>query len=122
LQENADNAEHAVYKFTKDQSKLHNYELEILIQQIMLGEQIIEFKGKVTGQRVLEVESPATETSLTQTGIVNGTQVSDMATFVGRPTSSGVFRGVGKGVIMARRSEIATFEGYGVGGLLLQEL
>jgi hypothetical protein len=81
----------------------------------MLGEQIIEFKGRVTGQRVLEVEGPVIETSLTQTGIVNGTQVNEMATFVGRPSSSGVLRGVGKAVIMAGGSEIVTFEGHGVG-------
>lgn len=81
----------------------------------MLGEQIIEFKGKITGQRVLEVEGPTTETSLTQTGKVNGIQVNEMATFVGGPTSGGVLRGVGRGVMMAGGSEVVTFEGYGVG-------
>ena len=42
-----------------------------------------------------------------------------MATFVGRPTSSGVLQGVGKGVIMAGGSEVVTFEGYGVGRVTL---
>jgi hypothetical protein len=82
---------------------------------MMLGEQIIQFKGKITGQRVLEVEGPTMETSLSQTGKVNGIQVNEMATFVGRPTSAGVLRGVGRGVIMAGGSEVVTFEGYGVG-------
>jgi hypothetical protein len=49
---------------------------------MMLGEQIIQFKGKITGQRVLEVEGPTMETSLSQTGKVNGIQVNEMATFV----------------------------------------
>jgi hypothetical protein len=84
----------------------------------MLGEQIIEFKGEITGQRVLEVEGPTMETSLTQTGKVKGIHVNEIATFVGRPTSGGVLRGVGRGVIMARGSEIVTFEGYGVGRVI----
>ncbi len=39
----------------------------------MLGEQIAEFKGKVTSQRVLDVEGPRMETSLSLTGSIKGT-------------------------------------------------
>jgi len=39
----------------------------------MLGEQIAEFKGKVTSQRVLDVEGSRMETSLSLTGSIKGT-------------------------------------------------
>jgi hypothetical protein len=75
----------------------------------MLGEQIAEFKGKVTGQRVLDVEGPTMETSLSFTGTIRGTPAKETVTFVGRPSSPGVFHGEGQGVIMAGESEMATF-------------
>lgn len=80
----------------------------------MLGEQIAEFKGKVTGQRVLEVEGPTMETSLSFTGSIRGTPAKETVTFVGRPTAPGVIHGEGHGVIMAGESEMAfTAEAFG---------
>jgi hypothetical protein len=38
----------------------------------MLGEQLTEFKGKVTGQRVLEVEPVVMETSVLSKGKIKG--------------------------------------------------
>jgi hypothetical protein len=83
----------------------------------MLGEQIMELKGKIIGQRVLDAEGPIMETTLTQTGNVKETQVNETATFVAKPMSSGVIGGEGQGVIMVagESEEIATFKGYGVG-------
>jgi hypothetical protein len=75
----------------------------------MLGEQIAEFKGKIMGQRVLDVEGPTMETSLSVSGAVKGTPAKETVTFVGRPTSPGVLHGEGRGVIMAGEAEMATF-------------
>jgi hypothetical protein len=83
----------------------------------MLGEQIAELKGKIIGQRVLDVEGPTIEISVSVSGIIKGTQVKETLTFEGRPTttSKGVLHGKGKGVIMAGESELATYTGEGVG-------
>src|SRR5215213_1796214 len=82
----------------------------------MLGEQILESKGKIIGQRVLDVEGPTIETSVSVSGSIKGTQVKETLTFEGRPTTSkGVLYGRGKGVIMAGESELATYTGEGVG-------
>jgi len=81
----------------------------------MLGEIIGEYRGKVIGQRVLDVEGPTMETSVSASGSVKGTQVTYNITYVGRPTSAGVLHGKGQGVIMAGASEMATETGEGIG-------
>ena len=53
----------------------------------MLGEQIEELKGKITGQRVLESEGPAIEKSVSVSGTMKGIQVEEMITFIGTPTA-----------------------------------
>jgi hypothetical protein len=73
----------------------------------MLGEQIAEFKGKIIGQPVLDVEGPTMETSLSVSGSIKGTPAKETVTFVGRPTSPGVLHGEGRGVIMAGEAERA---------------
>jgi hypothetical protein len=83
----------------------------------MLGEQIGELKGKVIGQRVLNVEGPTMETNVSAKGTIKGTQVSVSLTYVARPTSTGVLHGRGQGVIMAGESEMAAYTGEGVGRL-----
>ena len=52
----------------------------------MLGEQYGELKGKITGQRVLDIEGPTIETSVSVSGTMKGTQVQEMITFIGTPT------------------------------------
>jgi hypothetical protein len=88
----------------------------------MLGEQYAELKGKITGQRVLDIEGPTIETSVSVSGTMKGTQVQEMITFIGTPTvEKGVIHGVGKGVIMAAADggggvpEMVTYTGEGVG-------
>jgi hypothetical protein len=85
----------------------------------MLGEQIQELKGKVIGQRVIDVEPPTMETSVSSSGSIKGTQVTEMLTFVGRPTTSkGVLHGKGMAIIMATgESDVATFTGEAIGRL-----
>jgi hypothetical protein len=87
----------------------------------MLGEQIAELKGKRTGQRVLDIEGPTIETSVSVSGTMKGTQVQEMITFIGTPTTEkGVIHGVGKGVIIAAADgggvpEMITYTGEGIG-------
>lgn len=88
----------------------------------MLGELLTEFKGKVTGQRVLEVEPVVMETSVLTKGMIKGMQATETLTFVGSQTNEGgVAHGKGKGVIMVGESDIATYTGEGIGRLENQE-
>src|SRR5919198_5889568 len=93
----------------------------------MLGEQIEDLKGKITGQRVVQVQPLTIETSVSASGSIRGTQVTQMLTFVGSPVAAGsegeeeeeergVIHGKGGGIIMmAGQSEFATFTGEGIG-------
>jgi len=81
----------------------------------MLGEQITNIKGKVTGRRVLDAEGPTIETSVSASGSAGGTQVNESITYVAKLVSPGVLHGKGKGVIMAGNSEMVTLEGEGIG-------
>lgn len=90
---------------------------------IYVRRQYAELKGRITGQRVLDIEGPTIETSVSVSGTMKGIQVQEMITFVGTPTAEkGVIHGIGKGVIMdsgggAGESEMATYTGEGLGRL-----
>jgi hypothetical protein len=88
----------------------------------MLGEQIEEIKGKITGQRVIEVEPPTIETSVSSNGTIRGIQVTQILTFVGTPATmseKGVLHGKGGGIITAGQpEEVATFTGEGIGRIV----
>jgi hypothetical protein len=63
----------------------------------MLGEQIEEIKGKITSQRVLDLEGPSVETSIIASGRLKGVQIKETITFVGKLTNtSGIVHGKGK--------------------------
>jgi hypothetical protein len=64
----------------------------------MLGDQITELKGKVTGQRVLDSEGPTFETSATSTGSAKGVRINEIVTFVAKPSSPGILHGKAQGV------------------------
>ena len=51
----------------------------------MLGEQYAELKGKITAQRVLDVEGPTIETSVSTTGTVKGVHLQEMITLSVHP-------------------------------------
>ena len=53
----------------------------------MLGEQYAELSGKITGQRVLDVEGPTIETSVSVSGTIKGVPVQEMITFIGMAKS-----------------------------------
>jgi hypothetical protein len=88
----------------------------------MLGEQIEDLRGKITGQRVVDVEPLTMETSVSSSGNIKGIQVTQILTFVGRPKRSeeeggGIIHGKGGGITMAAQQseEVATFTGEAVG-------
>jgi hypothetical protein len=81
----------------------------------MLGEIIGELKGKIIGQRVLSVDGPRMETSMSSSGSIIGTQVTETLTYVATQTSKGVIHGIGNGVIMSTEGELVTYTGEGIG-------
>lgn len=88
----------------------------------MLGEQYGELKGKIIGQRVLDVEGPTIETSVSASGTIKGISVQEMITFIGSPTAEkGTIHGVGKGVLTTTgdggEPEMVTHTGEGIGRL-----
>jgi len=84
----------------------------------MLGEQICEAKGKLTGQRVLDVEGPKIEYSFSASGTMKGVEITHIATFWTIPQGNGLY-GQGQGVITTRdgSEEMATETGRGIGHL-----
>jgi hypothetical protein len=81
----------------------------------MLGDQITDLKRKVTGQRVLDVECPTIETSVSSKGTAKEVQINEILTFIGKPSSPGIIRGKGHGVFISAESDMAVWTGDGVG-------
>ncbi len=80
----------------------------------MLGDQITDLKGKVTGQRVLDAEGPTIETSASSTGSAKGVRINEIVTFVAKLSSPGILHGKAQGVFSAE-SGMATWTGEGIG-------
>lgn len=81
----------------------------------MLGQQLGEIKGKVTGHRVLDADELITENSVSATGTLAGTQVNITLTYVGKPISKGIFHGQGNGIVMTNEGDIASYTGEAIG-------
>jgi len=82
----------------------------------MIGELIAELKGKSVGRRVVDVDGPSMEISVSLGGNMRGTQVTESATYVNRPTNTpGAFYGKGQGIVMAGEPGVVTFTGEGFG-------
>jgi hypothetical protein len=87
----------------------------------MLGEQFYELRGRITGQRVLEIveTGPKIETSFFADGKAKGTDVTDIGTYWAVPRSgdgAGVLYGEGQGAIMTKgQHEVASWTGHGIG-------
>ncbi len=85
---------------------------------MVLGELIIEDRGKITGQRVLEIgeAGPKIESSFTADGKYKGTQGTDIGTYYSIPRLGGAMYGEGQGVITTKDAqEMATWTGQGIG-------
>jgi hypothetical protein len=81
-----------------------------------LGELIIEDRGKITGQRVLDVKGPKTETSFTMQGKYKGAEGTDVGTYASVLREGGVIYGKGQGIVTTRDGhEMATWTGQGIG-------
>lgn len=83
----------------------------------MLGEQIGEETGQITGMRVLPDEGAGAkvEVSFQQSGTLLGAHVSDMGTYISVTRPDGTLFGDGQGVTMTDEGEVATWRGQGVG-------
>jgi hypothetical protein len=83
----------------------------------MLGEMIGEGKGKITGVRVLPPEGaePRMEVSFQGAGKLLGQETSEVASYISTLLPSGVFNGVGQGLISTHNGEMATWTATGVG-------
>ena len=84
----------------------------------MLGDLISEEKGKITSQRVLDVEGgePKMETSFSATGNYRGVETTATVTYWGSLRPGGAIYGEGQGVLMSKDGqEMATQTGQGIG-------
>jgi hypothetical protein len=83
----------------------------------MLGEQIGEVTGQITGMRVLpdEGHGAKVEVSFQQSGTLLGVHVNDMGTYISVTRPDGTLFGDGQGVTMTEDGEMATWRGQGVG-------
>ena len=82
----------------------------------MLGEKISEETIKTTGRRVTSVEGePIVETSAQGVGNLFGVDYQMMVTYTGKLRADGVIAGQGRGVLMGKGGETATFTAQGLG-------
>ena len=91
----------------------------------MLGEQVGEFTGKVTSQRVLPSDSPGAqasrgailglEVSVEMSGAILGVQGTFVATYIVQFRPDGTPHGQGQGVIMTQDRDVVTLTGEGKG-------
>jgi hypothetical protein len=83
----------------------------------MLGDQIGEDAGQVTGRRVLPGEDgkPVVEVSFRSRGKLLGHDVINTGTYVSVAGADGVVRGEGQGMVMSADGQAATWKGGGVG-------
>jgi hypothetical protein len=80
-----------------------------------LGELIAEESGKITGQRVIDVEGPKIEASMTMVGRYRGTETTEIATYWSVPQGSAMY-GEGQGVVTTKDGqEMASWTGQGIG-------
>jgi hypothetical protein len=87
---------------------------------MVLGELIEEASGKITGQRVLDVEGPKIESSFTMNGKWMGQDVTDIGTYWGvmreGAGAQGVVYGEAQGVATTKDGQgMATYTVQGIG-------
>jgi len=83
----------------------------------MLGEQIGEETGQITGTRVLPDEGagPKVEVSFQSSGTTLGVHGNNMGTYVSVARPDGTLFSDGQGIVMTDDSEVVTWRGQGVG-------
>jgi hypothetical protein len=83
----------------------------------MQGEKIGEESGKVTSQRVLPNpgNSPKMETSFQANLMLLGVEATDTGTYRSVVRPDGTLYGEGRGIVMGKEGDLATWIGQGVG-------
>ncbi len=83
----------------------------------MLGEQLGEEKGKITGYRVVRsgAGGPRVEISFQATGKIAGTEHKDIGTYWSAMRSGGFLYGEGQGVMMTKDGDSVMWVGQGTG-------
>jgi len=90
----------------------------IVSDDYMLGDLISEEKGKITSQRVLDVEDgePKIETTFSAIGSYRSVETTATVTYSGSLRPGGAIYGEGQGVLMSKDGqEMATWTGQGIG-------
>src|SRR5947207_15394532 len=82
----------------------------------MLGDQIAEETGKVTGFRVLSTDGPKVEVSIRTKGKILGNDYQGRATYTSEMQPGGFLFGEGQGMYMTADGT-ATWKGQGTGKL-----
>ena len=81
----------------------------------MLGELVYEAKGKVTGERVLQLDPPMFESSYTMESKLKGITVSEVGTYTSVMRADGTMMGEDKAIIMADDGSGTTGTAQGIG-------
>jgi hypothetical protein len=86
-------------------------------ENIMQGEKICEYSGKITSRRVLPNPSggPKMEASQVLTGKLLGVETTETSTYWSVMRPDGTLFGEGQGVAMSEEGDVATWAGQGVG-------
>jgi hypothetical protein len=86
-----------------------------------LGELIEESRGKITGERVLDVRTPKVESSFTMKGNYRGTPCTDIGTYTSVLREGGVLYGKGQVIMTAKDGQgMTTWTGLGIGRYRVQ--
>jgi hypothetical protein len=81
----------------------------------MLGDQIYEGKGKVTGQRVLKLDDPQVENTYMVQSKLKGVDITETGTFTSTLRFGGAQYGEDKAIIMTRDGSVSTMTAQGIG-------
>jgi len=81
----------------------------------MLGEQIGEETGKISGFRVLDSAGPKVEVSIRTQGKISGSDYQGRATYTSQMQPGGFLFGDGQGIYMTQDGGVAVWKGQGTG-------
>ena len=81
----------------------------------MLGEKILEEKGKVSGLRVLSTSPPKVEVNFRAEGTILGIKESNIVTYWSEMRPGGTMYGEAKGILTTKDGDVATWCAQGVG-------
>lgn len=86
------------------------------VSNLTIGKPFFDERGKITNQRVISIgDTVDFEISLTSTGIVNGLNATDTATFISTIRSDRTVFSKGYGILTAENAEFATYNFEGLG-------